>query len=142
MSQQDINRVLQNRKEGLNSRPLSPHIQIYRWPLSMALSILHRISGIALGFSTLLMTWWLLAIASSDVHFLEVQWFVGSALGLPLLFAWVLSLYFHLFSGLRHLTWDVGIGFESNTYSWSGWLVVTATVMATISTWIVGLAVW
>ena len=123
-------------------RPLSPHIQVYRWPLSMALSILHRASGVALGVGTLLLTWWLVSVASSDQVFDGAQWFMGSALGLLLLFGWSAALIFHFFSGIRHLVWDAGIGFDAPHYNNSGWAVVIATGVCTVLVWVVGLLAW
>jgi succinate dehydrogenase / fumarate reductase cytochrome b subunit len=123
-------------------RPLSPHLQVYRWPISMALSILHRASGVALGVGTLLLTWWLVAAASADDVFDRAQWFMGSALGLLLLFGWSVALIFHFFSGIRHLVWDAGIGFDAPTYNTTGWGVVIATGVCTVLVWVVGLAVW
>ena len=98
-----------NSEGKLVRRPLSPHMQVYRWPISMALSILHRITGCALGVGTLLLTWWLVAAAGSDTAFEHAQWFMGSAIGLLLLFGWSLALIFHFFSGIRHLVWVVGL---------------------------------
>jgi succinate dehydrogenase / fumarate reductase cytochrome b subunit len=108
----------------------------------MALSILHRMTGCALGVGTLLLTWWLVAAAGSDTAFEQAQWFRGSALGLLLLFGWSLALIFHFFSGIRHLVWDAGIGFDAPSYNISGWGVVIATGVCTVLVWVVGLAVW
>ena len=93
-------------------RPLSPHLQVYRWPISMALSIGHRISGVGLAIGTLLMTWWLLAAASGTDAFRAVQGFLGSPIGVILLLGWSAALIFHLASGIRHLIWDLGLGFD------------------------------
>lgn len=123
-------------------RPMSPHLQVYRWPISMALSILHRITGVALGVGTLLFTWWIVAAANSDAVFDRAQWFMGSALGLVLLFGWSVALIFHFFSGIRHLFWDAGIGFDEPAYNNSGWGVLIATGVCTVLVWAVGLAVW
>jgi len=131
-----------NSEGKLVRRPLSPHMQVYRWPISMALSILHRITGCALGVGTLLLTWWLVAAASPDDVFARAQWFMGSAVGLLLLFGWSLALIFHFFSGIRHLVWDAGIGFDAPAYNTSGWGVVIATAVCTVLVWVVGLAVW
>ena len=131
-----------NSEGKLVRRPLSPHMQVYRWPISMALSILHRITGCALGVGTLLLTWWLVAAAGSDTAFEHAQWFMGSAIGLLLLFGWSLALIFHFFSGIRHLVWDAGVGFEAPTYNTSGWGVVIATAVCTVLVWVVGLVVW
>jgi succinate dehydrogenase / fumarate reductase, cytochrome b subunit len=123
-------------------RPMSPHIQVYRWPISMALSILHRVTGCALAVGTLLLTWWLVAAASSDDVFDRAQWFLGSAVGLLLLFGWSVALIFHFFSGIRHLFWDAGVGFDAPTYNTTGWGVVIATAVCTVLVWAIGLAVW
>ncbi|MEA2729568.1 MAG: succinate dehydrogenase / fumarate reductase, cytochrome b subunit [Acetobacteraceae bacterium] len=138
----DAQMIARNSDGKLVRRPLSPHLQVYRWPVSMALSILHRITGCALGVGTLLFTWWIVAAASSDDAFDRAQWFIGSALGLLLLFGWSVALIFHFFSGIRHLVWDAGIGFDAPTYNTTGWGVIIATAVCTVLVWIVGLAVW
>ena len=117
-------------------------MQVYRWPISMALSILHRITGVGLGIGTLLLTWWLVAAAVSDGAFAGVQWFLATPIGMLLLFGWTLALFFHFFAGIRHLVWDAGYGFEQPWYERSAWAVVIATVVATLLLWIIGLAVW
>lgn len=134
--------IARNSEGKLVRRPLSPHIQVYRWPLSMALSILHRVSGVALGVGTLLLTWWLVAAVSSDGVFDRVQWFMGSPIGLLLLFGWSVALIFHFFSGIRHLVWDAGFGFDAPTYNTSGWAVLIATGVCTVLVWVVGLMAW
>jgi succinate dehydrogenase / fumarate reductase cytochrome b subunit len=107
--------IARNSEGKLVQRPLSPHLQVYRWPISMTLSILHRVTGVALAGGTLLLTWWLVAAATSDDAFDWAQWFMGSALGLLLMLGWSTALIFHFFSGIRHLVWDVGIGFDAPT---------------------------
>ena len=126
----------------LVQRPLSPHLQVYKWPVSMALSIGHRISGVGLAIGTLLMTWWLVAAALSDGAFAAVQGVLSSVIGVLALMAWTAALIFHLFSGIRHLMWDIGFGFDDRSYRTSGWTVVVAVVAATLIVWAVGLAVW
>jgi succinate dehydrogenase / fumarate reductase cytochrome b subunit len=134
--------VARNTDGTLIRRPLSPHLQVYRWPVSMALSILHRITGVGLGLGTLLLAWWLIAAAVSDDAFGGVQWFLATPIGMLVLFGWTLALCFHFFSGIRHLVWDAGYGFEQPWYDRSGWAVVIATVAAALLLWIIGLAVW
>ncbi|MGE0222304.1 MAG: succinate dehydrogenase, cytochrome b556 subunit [Acetobacteraceae bacterium] len=134
--------VARNTDGKLVHRPLSPHVQVYRWPLSMALSIAHRISGVGVGIGTLLLTWWLVAAASSDNAFATVQSFLGSVIGVLMLLAWVAALMFHMFSGIRHLIWDAGYGFDARQYNTSGWAVVIATVVSTVLIWVVGLLAW
>jgi len=126
----------------LVSRPLSPHMQIYRWPLSMVLSISHRVSGVALSAGTVLLAWWLVAAAMSEAAFATVQSFIASPVGLVVLVGWTLALFFHLLSGIRHLVWDAGFAFDRPWYNLSGWVVVVATVAATAASWLVGLAIW
>jgi succinate dehydrogenase / fumarate reductase, cytochrome b subunit len=134
--------IARNSEGKLVSRPLSPHLQVYRWPVSMALSILHRVTGVALGIGTLLLTWWLVAAASSEDAFGRAQWFMGSAFGLLLLFGWSVALIFHFFSGIRHLVMDAGIGFGSPVYTITGWGVIIAAGVCTVLLWAVGLTVW
>jgi succinate dehydrogenase / fumarate reductase, cytochrome b subunit len=126
----------------LIARPLSPHLQVYRWPISMALSISHRITGLGLGIGTLLLTWWLVAAASSDAAFAAVQWFLSSWLGVIALLGWSAALIFHLVTGIRHLVWDAGWGFDDRVYRSTGWGAVAVTVVAVLIVWIIGLVVW
>ncbi len=95
--------------------PLSPHLTIYAWPLTMAASITHRMTGVALGAGTLLIAWWLVAAASGPAAY-EVFLAVGAhAAGQAVLFLFVWALAFHLLNGLRHLAWDFGFGFKVST---------------------------
>ena len=125
-----------------DQRPLSPHLQIYRWQLTSVMSILHRLAGIALSFGTILLVWWLGAAADGPGPYAAVQHFLGSWLGLLLLFGWSAALFFHLCNGIRHLWWDSGNGFELKTAYASGWAVVAATAALTVIAWIAGLAGW
>ena len=134
--------VARNSSDKLIRRPLSPHVSVYRWPISMALSISHRVTGVGLGVGTLLLTWWLVAAAVSDDAFTRVQWFLATPIGMLLLFGWTVALFFHFFAGIRHLAWDAGFGFEKPWYDRSGWAVLIATAIATILLWVVSLAVW
>lgn len=134
--------VARNSDGKLVRRPLSPHVQVYRWPISMALSITHRVTGVGLGLGTLMLTCWLVAAASSDAAFDGVQGFMGSVFGLLLLLGWSASLIFHFFTGIRHLVWDAGYGFDAPDYDNSGWAVLIATGVCTALVWIVGLIVW
>jgi succinate dehydrogenase / fumarate reductase cytochrome b subunit len=119
-------------------RPLSPHLQVYRWQITMTLSILHRATGIALAAGTLLLAWWLLALASGAEAYGPVQAWNGSFLGRLFLFGWTWSLFYHLCSGLRHLAWDCGFGFEIPQFYRSGWTVVVASVVLTLIAWVWG----
>lgn len=118
-------------------RPLSPHIQIYRWPLTMALSIVHRATGVGLALGLILVTWWLLALASGPEAFATVQAVMSSWFGILVLFLWTLALYFHLGNGVRHLIWDVGYGFDVDVARKSGIAVLAFAGAMTILTWLV-----
>ncbi len=121
-----------------DQRPLSPHLQVYRWQITMALSILHRMTGVALAVGTLLLVWWLLAAASGPQAFATVQGFIGSWIGQLLLFGWSFALFYHLCNGIRHLAWDAGFGFEIETMTATGWIVVFASAGLTVLAWILG----
>ena len=123
-------------------RPLSPHLQVYRWQLTSVMSILHRLSGVALSAGAILLVGWLVAAAQGPEAYAGVQWFLGSWLGLLLLFAWSLALFYHLCNGLRHLWWDSGHGFELPQVYAGGWAVVGATGGLTLIVWIIGLLDW
>lgn len=120
----------------LVQRPLSPHLQIYRPQISSVLSILHRITGIALSAGTLLLVWWLVAAASGEAAYATVSGFLRSVFGILLLFGWTVGLWYHFCAGLRHLAWDSGKGYELPTFHATGWAVVVATGVLTVLTWI------
>ena len=124
------------------SRPLSPHLQVYRWTLPMTMSILHRATGIALSLGMVLLVLWLVAAASGPTPYAHVQGFIGSWIGLLLLFGWSVSLFYHLCNGIRHLWWDTGHGLELPAVYGSGWAVLGATAVLTIIAWVVGLLHW
>ena len=119
-------------------RPLSPHLQIYRWQFTMLLSILHRITGVGLGLGTILLVYWLASAAAGPAAFAGAQAFVGSWFGILLLLGFSLALFYHLSNGIRHLFWDAGRGFELKTAYNSALGVVAATVVLTAIAWIVG----
>lgn len=123
----------------LRERPLSPHLQVYRPQLTSVLSITHRATGVALAAGTLLLVCWLIAAASGPQAFASLQSFMGSWLGLLLLFGWSVSLFYHLANGIRHLFWDAGLGFDLKTAYASGWAVLAATVALTLIAWVIAL---
>ena len=103
------------------ARPLSPHLTVYRWPITMTMSILHRITGGALYFGTLLIAWWLVAAATSPDYFDLVSNVYGSWFGRLVLFGYSWALIHHMIGGIRHLIWDTGAGLEKNTASRIAW---------------------
>ncbi len=134
--------VARNSEGKLIQRPLSPHLQVYRPQISTILSISHRITGIALCVGTVLMTWWLMASAGSVSAYETMQNFVGSWLGLLMLFGWTAALWYHFLAGIRHLFWDAGFGYDLKTFHTSGWSVIAGTVAVTLLSWGAGLAIW
>lgn len=120
----------------MRERPLSPHLQVYRWPLSMALSILHRASGIALAVGSIVLVWWLMAVAAGGDHYQRFVDCIGSPLGQLAMFGWTLAMMFHLLSGLRHLMWDSGWGFERERSQMTGWMVVVGSLVLTAVVWL------
>ena len=120
-----------------HERPLSPHLQVYRWQITMTMSILHRATGIVLAAGAFGLAAWLLALARGGEAWEHVAACVASPIGLLFLAAFSLSLVYHLLNGIRHLLWDAGIGFEIPEFYASGWTVAALTVVLTAAIWIV-----
>ena len=116
-------------------RPLSPHLQIYRPQLTSVLSITHRITGIILVLGTLLLVYWLLAAASGPDAYASAQALLASWIGRVVLLGFSFALFFHLCNGIRHLFWDVGMGFELKTAYASGNAVIAASIALTLAAW-------
>jgi succinate dehydrogenase / fumarate reductase cytochrome b subunit len=108
----------------------------------MALSILHRATGIALSVGTVLLVWWLLAAARGPDAYETVRGFVGSWIGVLLMVGWTYSLFFHLCNGIRHLVWDAGHGFDLPTTHKTSWAVVAVSGALTLIAVIVGAVQW
>jgi succinate dehydrogenase / fumarate reductase cytochrome b subunit len=118
-------------------RPLSPHLQIYRWYFTMALSIAHRATGIALAVGLVLLTWWLLALAHGPDAFAVVQSVIDSWIGVLVLFVYTFVLFYHMGNGVRHLVWDFGYGFDVDVARRSGIAVLVFAGAMTVVTWLV-----
>lgn len=132
--------MVQYTSEGkLVRRPLSPHLQTYAPQLTSVLSIMNRVTSIAISAGTALLVWWLVAAASGPDAYATVQWFVGSFVGLFVLFGWTASLMYHFWGGIRHLAWDAGYGYDLPQTHMSGWAAVIATIVSTVLIWVVGL---
>ena len=123
-------------------RPISPHLQIYRWQLTSVLSILHRTAGVVLSAGAILLVWWLVAAASGPETYEGVEKFLGSWIGLLVLFGWTTALFYHLCNGIRHLVWDTGQALDLKSTYLGGWLVVGATAVLTVATWIAAIVNW
>jgi succinate dehydrogenase cytochrome b subunit len=122
-------------------RPLSPFMfpSWYHFQIGSALSILHRLTGIALSVGSILLAWWLIAVAAGGQVFTATHAFLASPIGALLLFLWSVAFFYHLCNGVRHLVWDSGHGFELRTARLSSYAVLAATVVLTIAAW---LPVW
>ncbi|MGB5722638.1 MAG: succinate dehydrogenase, cytochrome b556 subunit [Woeseiaceae bacterium] len=118
-----------------NGRPLSPHISIYRWPITMVLSILHRATGIAMSVGFIVLVAWLFYAASGPEAYAVFQSLMGSFVGKLLLIGWSFAFFYHLCNGVRHLVWDTGRGFEISQANRSSWLVLILSVALTATFW-------
>lgn len=116
-------------------RPLSPHLTIYRWPISMTLSILHRLTGVALSGGLVILTIWLLTLSYGATAYEPVAALLGTLFGKLLLVAFSYAFFFHFCNGIRHLFWDVGKGFEMRQVVASAWSVVIASLALTLLFW-------
>ncbi len=122
---------------GLRARPLSPHMQVWRWHVTMAASILTRATGSALYGGALLLMGWALALASGPAAYDTYVGLLGSIPGKIVLFGLTLSAFYHLFAGLRHLVWDSGKGFTPAVASRSAWAAIGGAVVASVAVWVV-----
>lgn len=116
-------------------RPLSPHLQIYRRTLTMMMSIIHRMTGVALYAGTVLLVWWLSAAAISEPYFAMVQGLFGSWPGQLVLLGFTWALIHHMAGGIRHLVWDTGRGFDLATVELGARLTLAASILLTIALW-------
>ncbi len=124
---------------GRVERPLSPHIQIYSQQINMIMSIVHRITGAALYFGTVLLAWWLVAAASGPTYYAFVNGLFGTWIGKLVLFGYTWALMHHMLGGIRHLIWDTGRGFELSTVDALGWATIIGSVSLTAVVWVVAI---
>jgi succinate dehydrogenase / fumarate reductase cytochrome b subunit len=119
-------------------RPLSPHMTIYRWPLPMAMSIAHRITGAGLYFGTLLVAWWLIAAAAGPNPYSIFAAFMSSFFGRLILFGYTFALLHHMLGGVRHLIWDTGRGFSPSEREWLSLATLVGSIGLTLLLWVLG----
>jgi succinate dehydrogenase / fumarate reductase cytochrome b subunit len=119
------------------TRPLSPHITIYRKQITSVLSILHRITGVALYVGLVLLVVFLCVVAYSPENYSKLHECLSSILGRLILFGWTLAFYFHFFNGIRHLFWDMGKGFEITSVNKTGWFAAILALLASLMSWAV-----
>lgn len=122
-------------------RPLSPHLSIYKMIPTMAMSIIHRITGAALYFGTVLVAWWLIAAASGAGAYDTVNWFFGTIIGRLILLGYTWALMHHMLGGLKHLMQDTGAGLEKNFTTRMAILQPVISIILTILIWVVGYSV-
>ncbi|MDX3975055.1 succinate dehydrogenase, cytochrome b556 subunit [Shinella sp.] len=120
------------------SRPLSPHLQVYKPIPTMVMSIVHRITGAALYFGTVLVAFWLIAAASGEAYFDWANWLFGSLIGRLVLFGYTWALMQHMLGGLRHFMWDMGHGYEKNFSTKLAIATPVVAVALTVLIWVVG----
>lgn len=120
-----------------SKRPTSPHLQIYRLPLTALLSITHRITGVILALGSVVLVWILAAAADSVEYYQAMIPHLQSWYGQLFLVGFVFSLYLHFCNGVRHLFWDVGYGFELETTDLTAKLAIALAVILTVATWAV-----
>ncbi|PWQ94052.1 succinate dehydrogenase, cytochrome b556 subunit [Leucothrix pacifica] len=122
-----------------DSRPLSPHLQIYDLPMTAKLSVLHRGTGAALSAGMILLVIALVAAANGESSWNSMQGFLSSWFGYLVLFGFTATLYYHFCNGIRHLMWDMGKGLELSEVEKSGKVVMVATAVLTCVTWVIAL---
>ena len=119
-----------------SSNPLSPHLQIYRWHISSLLSITHRISGLINLLALILIFFWLIVLSLGESNYELFLFIINSFFGKFILIGFTWSMSFHLLSGIRHLAWDLGYGFEIKTANISGIIVIISSLALTIMFWL------
>ena len=121
-----------------NQNPISPHLQIYRWHISSLLSITHRIVGIINLLALILMFFWILTFTLGENNYELFLLAINSFFGKFILIGFTWSMSFHVLSGIRHLAWDMGYGFEIKTANISGITVIIFSLITTTIFWLLG----
>lgn len=122
-----------------SNRPLSPHLTIYKFRPTMAMSIVHRITGGALYFGTILIVWWLVAAASGEDAFETASWFFGSFIGILILMGYSWALFHHALGGIRHFIWDTGHGLSKESSTKFAQMTLIGSLALTAILW---LGIW
>jgi len=113
----------------VRERPLSPFLSIYKWPITMATSITHRATGVALSVGMILVAWALIALASGPDMYQPFTTAIASPIGLIVLFGFLWSLVFHFLNGIRHLAWDLGYGFEKKLAERNSVMIIVGSII-------------
>ncbi|RAK57117.1 succinate dehydrogenase, cytochrome b556 subunit [Phenylobacterium deserti] len=121
----------------LRERPMSPHLQVWRWHITMATSILHRATGVALYVGALIAAAWAIALANGPESYATFKSLLGSPLGKLVMFGLTVSFFYHLANGIRHLVWDTGHGLDVKSANFSAVVCLAFTVAASIAVWVI-----
>lgn len=116
-------------------RPLSPHLQVWRWHITMFTSIAHRATGVALYVGALILAGWCVALASGPDAYLAYMRILGSPLGKLVFFGLTLSVFYHLANGVRHLMWDAGAGLDIKSANFTAVSAIAFAIAATVAVW-------
>lgn len=122
------------------ARPMSPHLSVYRLTMTMAMSMAHRISGLALYAGVLLLAWFLLAASTDAPTFAVFSGFIGSFFGRLILFLFTWALFHHLVGGIRHVIWDEGYGLDAPLRDQMAWATLLGGIVLTILAWVIAYA--
>ena len=120
------------------TRPLSPHLTIYRWPVTMMTSITHRITGTGLSIGAVILAWWLVCISNGPEGWQSFHAIWDTPLGLLVLFGLTWSLVYHFFSGIRHLAWDLGYGFDKTLAERNSMIIFAISVIVALALFATG----
>ena len=131
--------MAENPQRSGHARPLSPHLTIWRWQVTMLSSIMHRATGMALSAGAIVLAWWLVCVSNGPEGYDGFMLYAATPLGLLVLFGFTWSFAYHFCNGIRHLAWDAGYGFELPSVHASGWAVVIAACVLTVLAWVIGL---
>jgi succinate dehydrogenase / fumarate reductase cytochrome b subunit len=121
--------------KGPRERPMSPHVQVWRWHVTMATSIMHRVSGVGLYVGALILAGWAVSLAQGPEAYEDFKALMGSMIGQVVLFLLTAAAFYHLANGIRHLVWDAGKGLNVRSANASSWFVIFFTAAATLVLW-------
>ena len=119
-----------------SDRPLSPHLSVYRWPITMTLSILHRGTGLAMSIGLIVLAAWLINVSAGGSDYARFVASMSTLLGRLFLIGWSFAFFFHLANGIRHLVWDTGYGLQKQQATASAWFVLIASLVLTVVFWV------
>ena len=120
--------------KNMDNRPLSPHLTVYKPQITSVLSIFHRITGAGLAVSTVLVVFWLASLAIGEVTFKGFNNFLNNPFIIIVLVSSLWALWYHFCTGLRHLYWDMGYGYDLKSVTISGWVAVIFSFVLTFLT--------